>query len=475
MSITATAVTLSARDGRPVEVPIADIEALRRRLDGALLTSADSPYEHARRVWNGLIDRHPKLIVQCEGVGDVVAAVEFVRDHGPRVSIRGGGHNVAGGAVCDDGVVIDLSRMRTVRVNPGARRVVAQGGTRLADIDAATVPHELAVPLGVVSATGAAGLTLGGGYGWLSRRYGLTCDNLRGAEVVLGSGRVVRAAEDENPDLFWALKGGGAGLGIVTEFTYQAHPVNERAWVAMPVYPMAKAADVLSFAREYAARAPSELAILVSLWMAPETDSVPEQMRGAQAVIPIGVYTGPFRRGEQVIRPLRQIATPITDLSGPMRFEQVQRMLDADYPDGRLYYWKSTYLRELSGTCIKELVASAQKRPSALSSIDVWMLGAATGHSPATDTPLAHRAEPWLLAVEANWDDPRQTEPNRAWARETLENLQQFSNGGTYVNFGGLADEHDENVRRAYSDNYRKLQRIRAAYDPMGVFGQAAL
>ncbi|MBD3244137.1 MAG: FAD-binding protein [Chitinivibrionales bacterium] len=471
MSTIATAVSISARDGQTVEVPMADIENLQRRLEGRLLTSVDPEYDQARRVWNGLIDRRPKLIVQCASVNDVVAAVELVRDHGLRVSIRGGGHNVAGHAVCGDGVVIDMSLMRTVRVNPGARRVVAQSGARLADIDTATVPYELAVPLGVVSATGIAGLTLGGGYGWLSRRYGLTSDNLRGAQVVLGSGRVVHASEDENPDLFWALRGGGGGFGVVTEFTYQAHPIDERVWVAMPIYPMDKAAKVLSFVRSYAPKAPAELAVLVSLWMAPDTEAVPRELRGAPAVVPIGMYTGPFERGEKNLRPLRQIASPITDLSSPMRFEQAQRMLDTDYPDGRLYYWKSTYLRELDDSCIETLEACARLRPSALSSVDVWMLGAATGRAPISDTPMTHRSEPWLVAIEANWDDPAQTAANKSWTRETFEKLEQFSSGGSYVNFGGLADEREETAKRAYTHNYPRLHRIRAAYDPMGVFG----
>jgi FAD/FMN-containing dehydrogenase len=445
------------------------IEGLDQSLAGGLIRRTDETYEEARRIWNGLIDKYPALIARCAGASDVQTAVNFAREHRMLLSVRSGGHNVAGKAVCDDGLVIDLSAMRGVRVDPIRRTVQVQAGATLGDIDRATQPFGLAVPLGLVSATGIGGLTLHGGVGWLMRKHGLTIDNLLSVDIVTADGQLRKASETEHADLFWAIRGGGGNFGVVTSFQFRAHSIGPQVWFLATVYPISQARRVLQFTRDFAADAPEDLGLLATLWSAPQAQSVPSQYRGSPVIIVAGCYSGPLETGEQIIQPLRKTIEPIADISRPMRFQDVQTFLDEDYPDGRLYYWKSVYLQELSESSLDRLIDSAAARPSPLSSIDAVFMKGALNRVPADATAFARRDVSWLIGIEANWTDPDQSNANIAWARQTFEEMQPFAHG-TYLNFPGFMEDGDRLLQGAYEVNYERLQTIKARYDPDNLF-----
>lgn len=445
------------------------VEELRAALRGEVIVPSDDGYEEARRIWNGMIDKHPAIIARCTGAADVMAAVNFARERGVPLSVRGGGHNVAGKALCDDGLVIDLSPMHSVHVDPAARVVRAQGGATLGDIDHETQPFGLAVPLGVVSRTGVAGLCLHGGMGWLTRQHGLTLDNLIAVDIVTADGRQRHASETENADLFWALRGGGGNFGVVTSFEFRAHPIGPRVWFLAPMYPISQAMRILWDLDRFMEQAPEELAVLASLWTTPNGEPVPPEHREEPVIVLLGCYSGPFEKGEETLRPLRELGEPVADLSGPMPFAEMQTALDADYPDGMLYYWKSLYLTELSEETVDTLVRYAQKRPSSLSSIDVWFLAGAAMRIGPDRTAYARRDVPYAIGIESNWTDPTRSDANVAWARELFDVLQPSSRG-TYLNFPGFMEDADKLLQGAYGANYQRLQAIKAKYDPDNLF-----
>lgn len=444
-------------------------QELRRSLRGDVVRPGDVNYDEVRRVWNGMIDKHPALIARCCGAADVMAAVNFARDRNLPLSVRGGGHNVAGRAVCDDGLVVDLSPMRAVRVDPVHRIAQTQGGAILGDIDHETQAFDLAVPLGLVTATGVAGLTLHGGMGWLTRKHGLTLDNLVAADIVTADGHLLRTSENEHPDLFWALRGGGGNFGVVTTFEFLAHPVGPEVWFLTAIYPMAQARAVLKFLCDYMADAPEHLGVLATLWNAPQEESIAPEHRGEPVVILLGCWSGPFEEGEGVLRPLRQIVRPIADLSGPRRYLDVQRFFDADYPNGMLYYWKSAYLTRVDDEVIDALVRHAQTRPSPLTSLDLWFLGGALNRVPVDKTAYVRRDARYSLAIESNWTDPEQSDSNIAWSREVFDDMQQFSRGA-YLNFPGFVEDQDRFLREAYGPNLDRLRDIKTRYDPDNLF-----
>ncbi len=445
------------------------VDKFARVFRGELIQPEDPDYEQARRVWNGLIDKHPALIARCTSAADVIAAVSFARRHELLLSVRCGGHNVAGQAVCNDGLVIDLSPMRRVLVDPVRRTVQVQGGATLGDIDRQTQKFGLAVPIGVVSATGIGGLTLHGGIGWLMRKYGLTIDNLLSVEIVTADGQLRHASETEHADLFWAIRGGGGNFGIVTSFEFRAHPVGPQVWFLLTIYPISQAKQVLQFTRDFVAEAPEDLSLLATLWNAPNEEPVPKEYRQTPAIIVAGCYSGSPETAEQVIQPLREITTPIADLSRPMPFESVQTFLDADYPDGGLYYWKSAYLRELDEPALDVLIGHAAARPSPLSSLDIFFLNGAVNRVPADKTAFARRDMPYLVGIEANWMDPAQSDANLAWARNAFEDMQQFAHG-SYLNFPGFMEDADKLLQGAYETNYERLLAIKTKYDPDNLF-----
>lgn len=467
------ALRLNAIGESATSISVDRLTFLRSHIRGRVITAEDDAYVSVRKLWNGLIDKKPGVIVQCLGTADVMAAVKFAKDHGLRISVRGGGHNVAGSCLTDDGFVIDLSAMRSVQVDPQKRIARAEGGARLGDLDHEAQAFGLAAPVGVVSATGVAGLTLHGGVGWLLRKHGLSIDNLLAAEMVTADGQFRRADIHENADLFWAIRGGGGNFGVVTAFEFKIHPVGPQVWMSVPMYPLERASEVMAAFRDYMQEAPDELMALATYWSAPEAPQVPKNHHGAPVVILLSCYTGPFEKGEKVIAPLRNIGTPIADLSGPMRYIDAQKFLDADYPDGKFYYWKSIYLDRLDEPALTVLAEYTASRPSPASSIDVWTLGRAVSQVKSTDTAFCKRDAPYLIGIEANWDNREDTEANIKWARRLFEDLKKFSRGGHYLNFPGFFEEQESLLQGAYGPNLKRLKSIKAKYDPSNLFSGA--
>jgi FAD/FMN-containing dehydrogenase len=454
------------------EATLADglVDALAGQLDGELLRPADAAYEEARRVWNGMIDRRPALIARCASVADVVAAVTFARETGTLVAVRGGGHNVAGNAVCDGGVVIDLGLVNGVSVDLDRRTARVGGGARLADVDRATQEHGLATPLGVASVTGVAGLTLSGGLGWLRRLHGLTCDNLVSAEVVTADGRVLTASDDEHPELLWALRGGGGSFGVVTSFELALHPVGPEVSLVFVLYPGGRAREVLEFFDGFMAEAPDEISPICILGRVPPGEPFPEEAWGRPFAAYAAVHPGAPEEGERVLRPLRELGDPIADLSGTMPWVDVQALLDADYPDGHRYYWKSLEFESLTPELIERAIAHAAAAPSGHSTLDVWYHGGAMSRVDAAATAFGERAL-ILFGYEANFEHAAGDEANVSWVRECIDELRPLSTGGAYLNFPGFFEEGEELLRTSYGEeNYARLRRVKAQYDPTNLF-----
>jgi FAD/FMN-containing dehydrogenase len=447
-----------------------DVAGFAGTLKGKVIGPDDEGFVDACALWNGTVTRRPRLIVRPNGVADVSAAVKFARTNTLPLSVRGGGHNVAGNALCDGGVVIDLSGMRSVRVDPEQRIARAEGGATLGDVDHDAQAHGLATPLGVVSRTGVGGLTLHGGLGFLTRRFGLSCDNLIGADVVTADGQVVRADLDQNADLLWALRGGGGNFGVVTALEYQLHPIGPDVWMFIVMYPMDQAASVFKFFREYMADAPDDLMAIAILWNSPHDESIPEEARNKPVAILAGMHSGPFAQGELAVAPFRQVTTPLVDFSGPMPFVAAQGLFDADYPNGRRYYWKSLYLDSLDDAAVSTLVDHARARPSLLSSVDVWALGGAMRREPKGGSAFSHRDRPFLLGIEANWNEAQDDAQNIAWARGLFADMGRFSRGGMYLNFPGQTEEGDALLRQSFGSSYERLQAVKAKYDPENLF-----
>jgi FAD/FMN-containing dehydrogenase len=454
-----------------IELQSDALDRLRTGLRGALICPGDPEYDAARRVWNSLIDKRPAAIVRCESVTDVIAAVGFAREHDLPVAVRGGGHNVAGGAMADGGVTVDLSHMRSVRVDPAGRTVRAEGGATWAEVDRETQAFALAVPGGAVSDTGIGGLTLGGGMGWMRRSHGLSCDNLLSLDIVTADSRFLTVNDRDHADLFWALRGGGQGLGVVTSFEYRAHPLGPEIAFCAVFHPYAEAARILRDLREYMTHAPDAVNVLPVLGIFPEGSPFPADLHGERFVALIGGYAGPASEGEQAFRPLRELADPLFDASGVLPYVEAQRFFDEDYPTGDRYYWKSLYLKDLSDEVIAAIVEHGKHAPSQRSTIDLWPLGGAIDWA-APDTAFAHRGAPYLVGLEANWDDPAEDERNIAWVRSVWDDLQRFSTGGIYVNFAGFG-EGDSLGRAAYGDNHDRLVAIKQRYDPANLFRQS--
>jgi FAD/FMN-containing dehydrogenase len=434
---------------------------------GQLVSPGDDEYDAARRVWNGAIDRHPALIARPSGTSDVVLAVRFARERGLPVSIRGGGHSAAGYAVADDALTLDLSGMKSIMVDPAAGTAVAGPGLVWSELDTATQAYGLATTGGVVGSTGIAGLTLGGGIGFLDRLAGLTCDNLLGAEVVTADGQVLEASPDAHPDLFWALRGGGGNFGVVTSFTYRMHPVTE-AFGGLLGYAMDRAAEVLQAYREVSADAPDRLALYAGLVAAPPAPFVPEHLRGKRVVGLIPVYFGPADEAAQALAPLLAAAPPVLDLTKPMSYLEVQRLTDGLNPPGMHHYYTTEWLRGLDDQTIAEVVAAGDA-PSPVSVVTLKRMGGAGGRVPADATPFWYRDAAYLLDIHAQWAPGRPAEPHVAWARAARQAARRDSAGGGYVNFIG-ADQGADRVRAAYGGNYARLAEIKAAYDPDNFF-----
>jgi len=436
-----------------------DAARLKQKFRGDLILPDDAAYAEARRVWNGMIDKHPAMIAYCGGATDVAAAIEFARTRNLQPAVRSGGHNVAGACVCDNGLVIDLSRMKRLEVDPVRRVVRAEAGLSLGEFDAATQAHGLATTMGVNSDTGIAGLTLGGGFGKLGRAYGLTCDNLVSAEVVTADGRLLTANTVENAELFWGLRGGGGNFGVVTAFEYRLHPVGPRLLAGSVVYPYAQARDALRFLAEFARAAPDALSLDAALVTTPAG----ERFFGISAC-----YAGSIEEGWRAVEPLRTFGRPVEDRIAPIPYLQIQAAGDPIFPRGRRYYWKAQFLRELGENAIDAMLAAFPGAPSVFSMLVLQHVGGAIARVPATATPYVNRDALYDCFPISIWDDPAADEANIRWARALWDAIRPFSTGGVYAN--NLGDEGEERVKSAFGANYPRLAALKARYDPNNVF-----
>jgi FAD/FMN-containing dehydrogenase len=446
------------------------LAGLVETLRGRVLTADDPGYDDARSLWNALIDRRPALIVQCSGAADVVDAVNFAREQGLTLSIKAGGHNVAGNAVNDGGIVLDLSQMRGVTVDPAGRTVRVQGGATWGDCDRETQLFGLAVPGGVVSTTGVAGLTLHGGLGHLRRKHGLSIDSLRSVDIVTADGQFRRASATENEDLFWAVRGAGSNFGVVTSFEFEAHPVGPLVFVGAIFYPFEDAPTILPAWRDFMASAPEELSSLAICWSIPPHPPFPPELHGTPIVAVAAAYCGPVEDGERVVQPLRELAQPVVDASGPWPWLGLQSGFDAIFAKGDLRYWKSRALAELSEEAIADVLDFAGRRPSPLTDIVIWHHGGAMTRVGETETAYSGRDAQFLVTAEANWTDPAQNEEAISWARAVWDAMERHSTGGVYLNFPGLGEEEEALARAGYGANFERLAELKAKYDPDNLF-----
>ncbi len=446
----------------------AKLEELKDNFRGKILLPSDDGYESARKIWNAMIDKHPALIARCATTSDVVLAVNFARDNGLILAVRGGGHNIAGNAMCDDGIVIDLSQMKAASVDPNARRVTIEGGATLADLDAATQAHGLATPIGINSTTGIAGLTLGGGFGWLSRKFGMTIDNLESVEVVTAAGEVVRASATERPDLFWALRGGSGNFGVVTRFEFRLHPVGPDVLSGLIVYPISQAKRVLQQYREFIAKAPEDLSVWPVLRQAPPLPFLPAEVHGKGVIVLALLYAGDPKQGEPFIEPLRKFGTPSWEHVGVQPYAAWQKAFDPLLTPGARNYWKSHNFSTLEDGLFDVVIEYVDKLPSPESEIFFGALGGATTQPAPDSAAYAHRDALFVMNFHGRWEDPADDERCIRWARDFFNASAPFASGGVYVNF--LTADEGVRVRTAYGPNYDRLAQVKRKYDPGNLF-----
>jgi FAD/FMN-containing dehydrogenase len=437
----------------------ATVQGFKTNLRGALLRPGDDGYDAARKVWNGMIDKRPALIARCAGPADVLQCVRFARDHDLLVSVRGGGHNYAGKAVYDDGLMIDLSPMKGIRVDPVRRTTQAQAGLKLGEFDRETQAFGLATTLGVNTDTGIAGLPLGGGYGWLGGKYGLACDNVLSVDVVTADGRLVTASASENEDLFWGMRGAGANFGIVTSFEYRLHPVGP-VLGGMVLYPLSKEAP--RFFHEFSSTCPDEVSTVGLLLTTPD---------GTPAVGMAACYCGPLEHGEKILQPLRTFAVPLADFIAPRPYVEMQTVFDEAWAPGQLYYHKANNLRHLSAAAIDTLVAYARAMPTALSSIYFQQLHGAASRIAASETAFPHRYDHLQFGLHPTTQNPADCAAMIRWAREGWQAMQPFVERALYVNaLEDALEEGEQRVREAYGPNYERLVALKNKYDPTNFF-----
>ncbi len=447
-----------------------DITALRTGFRGDVLVPTDEGYDEARSIWNAMIDKHPAIITQPLGASDVMAAVAFARDHELEVAIHGGGHNVAGNAVCDDGLMIDCSAMKSVRVDPEQQTAWVEPGTLLHDVDVEAQAHGLVLPGGYVSSTGVAGLTLGGGFGHLSRTFGLTVDSLRSVELVTADGRFVTASESENPNLFWALRGGGGNFGVVTAFEFDLHELDPTVLAGPVVYGITDAPPVMREVAEAIDQGPDEVACMMAIRKAPPAPFLPEEVHGELVLMVVVMYAGDVETGESVLAPIREIGSPIADAVGPKPYTMFQTMFDGATNAGARNYWKAHYLPEMSDEAIDIICESATTIDSPETTIGMMALGREITRRPADSTPYQHRDAEWVVNIQSRWRDADEDDSHIAWARELFDALTPQATGGAYVNFISQ-DESEQRVHDAFGDEvYDRLAAVKAEWDPENVF-----
>ena len=444
------------------------IDDFRNSLKGLLVLPEDADYDEVRTVWNAMIDRRPALIARCLSADDVVNAVKFARAQELSVSVRCGGHSVAGKSVCDDGLMIDLSQMNSVTIDPEARTARVDGGAMLGNLDAAAQKFGLATTAGIVSETGVGGLTLGGGVGYLARRFGLTSDNLLGADVVTAAGDQIRASATENPDLFWALRGGGGNFGIVTSFEFRLHEVGPEVLVGQAFYPLEATAEVLRFYRDSMSDAPDELCSSAFAVTVPPIEPFPEEYQGKPAIVIVSCYSGDLEEGKAVLAPLEAFGDPILRFVQPMPYTALQQAFNEGTPNGQRYYWKAQFQGELSDEAIDTFTEHVTSLPGPFSIVGFEPMGGAINRVDATDTAFPHRGAEFSLGIWSGWADPADDEAAIAWTRKLYEAMTPFSMGGVYSNY--MDSDEDGRAVAAFADNLERLKVIKARYDPDNFF-----
>jgi len=446
----------------------ATVQELREQVRGQVLTPEDPGYDEARTLWNAMIDRRPALILRAAGTADVMVGVQFARAEGLELAVRGGGHSLPGSSSTDGGIVLDLSAMKGIRVDPHARRATVQPGATWGDLDHETQAFGLATTGGLVSTTGVAGLTLGGGIGWLMRRHGLACDNLLAADVVTADGRIVRASADDHQDLLWGLRGGGGNLGIVTAFEFALYPVGPTILGGPVFFPGSDAAEIARRYREYASDLPDEMTTALNFTTAPPLPFLPADTHGTPVVVALGCYAGPIEEGEKAAMGLRELGSPIADLMGPMPYLGLQGFLDPLYAPGERNYFKAGYLRELTDDVIEQIVRFHGSKPGPSSEIHVQHLGGAVAREPEGGSAFSGRDGSFVLNVVARWHEPSDDVAQMTWAQDLYASVEPATTGKAYVNFLSTGETR---VREAYGDDrYERLAALKKAWDPTNLF-----
>jgi FAD/FMN-containing dehydrogenase len=463
-----TEIRLASPQGGAIALGSDTIAAFRQTLRGDLCLAGEAGYDEARTIWNAMINRHPGAVVRCKGAADIVRAVRFAREHGLLLAVRGGGHNIAGNAVCEGGLLIDLSLMRSVRVDPARRTARVEPGATLGEFDNEAQAFGLATPQGINSTTGVAGLALGGGFGWLSRKFGLAADNLISADVVTAKGELVQASATENSDLFWGLRGGGGNFGVVSSFEFRLHPVGPMVLSGLIVHPSVRSKELLAGYRQVASKAPDELTVWAVLRQAPPLPFLPAEVHGKDIVVFAVCYTGEEADGQRALEPLRALGEPIADVIGMQPYAAWQTAFDPLLTPGAYNYWKSHNFLELSDGLLETLASNAAKLPTAECEIFIGQLGGATSRVAVDATAYPHRNVNFVMNVHTRWRDPADERRSIDWARQLFAETAPHATGGVYVNF--MPEDETDRVLNAYGTNYARLEALKAKYDPDNLF-----
>jgi FAD/FMN-containing dehydrogenase len=463
-----TEIRLASLQGGAIAFGTDTLDALRQSLRGAVCLPDEAGYDEARTIWNAMIDRHPGAVVRCKGASDIIRAVTFAREHGILLAVRAGGHNIAGNAVCEAGLLLDLSLMRSIRVDPVRRTALVEPGATLGDFDREAQAFGLAAPLGINSTTGVAGLTLGGGFGWLSRKFGLSIDNLVSADVVTADGKLEKASTTENSDLFWALRGGGGNFGVVSSFEFRLHPVGPMVLSGLIVHPFAQARELLAGYRQVAANAPDELTQWVVLRKAPPLPFLPADVHGKEILVFAVCYVGDERDGNRALEPLRSLGTPVADVVGMQPFTAWQSAFDPLLTPGAYNYWKSHNFVELGDGLLDVLINQVGRLPTAECEIFIGQLGGAAGRVAPDAMAYPHRNANFAMNVHTRWREPADERRSIDWARKLFAEAAPYATGGVYVNF--MPEDETDRVSSAYGANYARLAALKAKYDPDNLF-----
>jgi FAD/FMN-containing dehydrogenase len=455
-------------DGKKKNFDSDTLSAFAASLRGELLNPTSLGYDEARSIWNAMIDRRPGLIARCQGASDIIKTIRFARENTLLTSICGAGHNIAGNAVCEGGLMIDLRKMKSVWVDPVAKTARVEPGVTLGDLDRETQMFGLATPTGINSTTGIAGLTLGGGFGWLSRRYGLTIDNLRSADMVTAEGKLLRASDNGNADLFWGIRGGGGNFGVASSFEFNLHPVGPEVLSGLVIHPWESVSEVLSFYRDFVPKTPEDLNVWFVLRQAPPLPFIPQSFHGKPIVILACFFAGEIAKGEKLFAPLRKFGKPIADVIGPTPFTAWQSAFDPLLTPGSRNYWKSHNFKKLSDEFFNILIRSGGQLPSPMTEIFVGMLGGAINRIPADATAYPHRDAEFVMNVHARWEKPSDDGKCVNWARKFFKETEPFATGGVYVNF--MPEDEGERIGGAYADNFKRLVDLKKKYDPDNFF-----